>query len=167
MDTITSLVLGTGLLLFGRRAFWLFVAACGFLAGVSIAPLVLRGQPQWLVIGIGLFVGFLGALLAVFLQKVAVWLAGFFCGGYLVSTLLESIGVITSQNSWLAFIIGGFIGALLLVLLFNWALIILSSLAGANFILQGIRVTGVPSVGLFILLVVVGIVVQGILLKKK
>ena len=167
MDTITSLVLGTGLLIFGRRAFWLFVAACGFLAGVSIAPLVLRDQPQWLVIGIGLFVGFLSALLAVFLQKIAVWLAGFFCGGYLASTLLKSLGVITSQDSWIPFLIGGFIGALLLVVLFNWALIVLSSLAGANFVLQGIRVTALPSVGLFILLVVVGIVIQGILLRKK
>jgi hypothetical protein len=75
--------------------------------------------------------------------------------------------MVTSQDSWLPFLIGGFIGALLLVVLFNWALIVLSSLAGANFILQGIRITALPAVGLFILLVVVGIVIQGILLRKR
>ncbi len=40
---ILNVLIGVGLLFFGRRAFWLFVAAAGFLAGLSLANNLLQG----------------------------------------------------------------------------------------------------------------------------
>src|SRR5215831_452147 len=77
-----GLVVGAAVLFLGRKLFWLFVAAIGFAWGAEIAPQIIH-QPAplvTLVIAVGL--GFLGALLAVLLQKFAIAAAGFLAGGW-------------------------------------------------------------------------------------
>ena len=70
-----------GLLLgLGRKLFWFFVAASGFVAGLYIADRVLSIRPEWLVLVIGLVLGVIGAIAAVFIQKIAIGVAGFLAG---------------------------------------------------------------------------------------
>jgi hypothetical protein len=64
------------------------------------------------------------------------------------------------------FIIGGLLGAVLLYLLFDWTLIVLSSLAGAAFISQAIQFSAIPSAILLAALFLAGAIIQSSMLKK-
>ncbi len=85
--SLVFLVLGLLLLLLGRRLFWLFVAVAGFVVGVQAAPYILPHQSELFLLGIALVLGVIGALLAIFLQKVAIALGGFVAGGYIAMVL--------------------------------------------------------------------------------
>jgi len=62
---VLNILLGIALLLFGRKAFWLFVAGAGFVAGIALANQILQG-PEWINLVIGIGIGFLAALFALF-----------------------------------------------------------------------------------------------------
>jgi hypothetical protein len=81
-------------------------------------------------------------------------------GGYVALHLLPTISVTTERFPWLLFLLGGIVGALLLVAVFDWALIALSSLFGAILIVQAIPLDPLSSVLLFGGLVVAGIIIQ-------
>ena len=76
----------------------------------------------------------LGALLALFLQKVAIAVLGFLAGGKLAAGIAASFFVHYAQYSTIIFVIGGIIGAILLLAVFGWALIVVSSFIGADLI---------------------------------
>jgi len=158
--TIFLIVLGAILLLVGRKFFWFFVGAVGFIAGVALVPLFLPGQPEWLFLLIALFAGLVGALIAVFLQGLAIWIGGFLAGGYLTLSFLNYLNLQVGNLAWVPFVLGGIIGAALVIVLFDWALIILSSLTGASLVVQNIQFTGYTATWVFFVLLIVGIVVQ-------
>ena len=81
--TIVGVIIGVVILFFGRKLFWLCVAAVGFAVGVKIAPLLVNESASLLALLIALIFGVLGALLALFLQKVAIAVLGFLAGGSL------------------------------------------------------------------------------------
>ena len=85
MSSINILV-GAALVFFGRRLFWLFVAGVGFVVGMMLATDWLGSDAGLLNFLIALGVGVIGALLSVFLQRMAFALAGFLSGGYLAYT---------------------------------------------------------------------------------
>ena len=70
--TIVGVVIGVVILFFGRKLFWLCVAAGGFAVGMEIAPLLVNDASSLLALVIALVFGVLGALLALFIQKVAI-----------------------------------------------------------------------------------------------
>jgi hypothetical protein len=156
---IINILLGIGLLVAGRRLFWLFVAAAGFVAGVQLTLRTWEG-PEWMVIVVGLIVGVLFALLAIFLRAVAIYVAGFLAGGSILVSLAAIFGVDSSAFTWVLYIVGGIIGVILVSMLFDWALIILSSLAGAALIVQSVDIARAMGGLAFLVLVVVGIVIQ-------
>ena len=155
---LLQILIGTALLLFGRRLFWLFVAGVGFVVAARLAAEPLRGQPEWLVLVIALGVGVLGALASIFFQRVIVGIAGFFAGGYLLSTL--ALGVKYEVNGLIAYTIGGVFGALLTMFLLDWALIFLSALTGATVIVQNVTLDQSKSTLLFVALLFLGIIAQ-------
>jgi hypothetical protein len=159
-----GLLVGAAILLLGRKLFWLFVAAIGFGLGAEIAPRIVH-QPAplvTLVIAVGL--GFLGALLAILVQKFAVAAAGFLAGGWLALGLYTFFaGHVPSVA--IVFLVGGILGAILLVFLFDWVLILFSSLLGARFIAITIVLSQTGRMILFLLLVVIGIAVQSSMLS--
>jgi len=117
---------------------------------------------------IGVAAGLLGALLAVFLQRLAVGVAGLLAGGYLLTVLLERSSVQLGVAAWLPYIIGGIIGAVLMMVLFDWGLIFLSSLAGANLIGESLRAGPSLEWILFAGLVIAGVVIQaGIMYNER
>lgn len=158
---IVNVLVGIALLFFGRRAFWLFVAGAGFVAGLSLANKLLNvPESVGLVIGIG--VGLLAALLAVFVQRFAINLAGFLVGGYIVLQVLPMLNI---EGSWwttvLAFIIGGVIGVILVGMFLDWALISLSTLAGAALVTNALNLSSGLGMTAFVVLIVFGVVFQG------
>lgn len=159
MSAVNVLV-GAALLFFGRRAFWLFVAGAGFVAGLSLANNILQG-PESVSVIIGIVIGLLAALLAVFVQRFAISLAGFLVGGYIA---LQVLPMLNLEGGWwttvLAFIIGGVIGVILIGMFLDWALISLSSLAGAALITEVLNLSSGLGTVAFIVLVVIGVVFQ-------
>ncbi|MGD8402187.1 MAG: hypothetical protein PVJ21_00900 [Anaerolineales bacterium] len=158
---IVNVLVGVALLFFGRRAFWLFVAGAGFVAGLSLANNILEvPESVGLIIGIG--IGLLAALLAVFVQRFAINLAGFLVGGYIALQLLPMLNI---DGGWwttlLAFIVGGVVGIILVGLFLDWALISLSSLAGAALVMDTLNLSGGLGMVTFIILIVIGFVFQG------
>jgi len=158
-----EIFIGAALLLFGRRLFWVFVGGVGFLAGFDFASQALRGQPQWVLFLTALAVGLAAAIVSIFLQRVVVAIAGFLAGGYFLSGLAVAI----QHNHqpvvpWIAFVVGGLVGAILTAALLDPALILLSSLAGATAITQNVPLPPAGQGILFTVLLIFGIIVQGV-----
>jgi len=156
---------GAAILLFGRKLFWLFVAALGFAVGIEIAAYFMHDPPVWMTLVLALGLGVLGAVLAIMLQKLAIGVAGFIAGGRLASMFLAAFFVDYSHYRGITFVIGGILGALLLLALFDWVLILLSSVEGAHLIGNGIVLPQTGAVILFVALAVLGIIFQGSMLR--
>lgn len=123
---------GAALLLFGRRLYWCFLIATGFVIGSIISGEFLPPEPKWLSIAAPLLVGIAAALLIVFLQKLALRLTGMIAGGFLGFTAAE--GFLAKPMPLIMLLLGSVIGFWLVMILFDWALIILSSLSGTALI---------------------------------
>src|SRR5438270_7704491 len=159
---IVSSLIGVVILFFGRQLFWLCVAAIGFAAGVELAPHLVQDPSALLSLTIALLLGIIGALLALFLQKIAIAVLGFLAGGKLAGAIAAAFLIHYGEHSTIVFLAGGIIGAILLLFLFDWALIVVSSLIGSHLIVyQGAIV--LPQSGsliVFIGLAVIGMLVQ-------
>jgi Domain of unknown function (DUF4203) len=159
---IVGALIGAVILFFGRKLFWLCVAAIGFAAGVELAPHLVHEPSALLSLTIAILLGIVGALLAVFLQKIAIGVLGFLAGGKLAGAIAAAFFVHYAQHSTIIFVIGGIIGAVLLLVLFDWALIVVSSLIGAHLIVyqSAIVLPQSGSIIVFIGLAVLGVLVQ-------
>ena len=165
--TIIGVLIGIAILFFGRKLFWLTVAAVGFAVGVEIAPLLVNESSSLLALLIALVLGVLGALLALFLQKIAIAVLGFFAGGKLATAIAAAFFVHYAQYSTIIFVIGGIIGAILLLAVFGWALIVVSSFIGAYLIQSAIVLPPTGSTLVFIGLAIVGIFVQAASFRRS
>jgi Domain of unknown function (DUF4203) len=158
--TIVGVLIGVVVLFFGRKLFWLCVAAVGFALGVEIAPHIIQEPSSILGLIVALALGLLGALLALFLQKVAIAVLGFLAGGYLAGAIAAAFFIHSAQYYTIIFLVGGIIGAILLLAVFDWALIVVSSLIGAHLIQSAIVLPPTGSTLVFIGLAILGILVQ-------
>ncbi|HEX4641781.1 MAG TPA: DUF4203 domain-containing protein [Chthoniobacterales bacterium] len=164
---IISVIVGVAILLFGRKLFWLFVAALGFAVGLEIAAYFMKEPPQWMTLVVALGCGVIGALLAILLQKIAIAIAGFIAGGRIAWALAAAFFVEHAHYRGLTFVVGGILGALLLLALFDWVLILLSSIEGAHLIGNGITLPEKGAMIFFIALAVIGVIVQGSMLRRS
>ena len=164
---IVGALIGIVILFFGRKLFWLCVAAVGFAAGVEIAPHLVHEPSPLLALTVALVLGLIGALLALFLQKIAVAVLGFLAGGKLAGALAAAFFVQYAQYSTFIFLFGGLVGAILLLVLFDWTLIVVSSLIGAHLIQSAIVLPPSGSTIVFIGLVILGILVQATSFRRS
>jgi hypothetical protein len=160
-------LVGLALLFFGRRLFWLLVAALGFALGLQLAPHLSQSPPLWLSLLLSLGLGLLGALLALLLQKLAIGVAGFLVGGRVAVAIAAALLVNHAHYSVITFVIGGIIGALLLLGLFNWALIIFSSIEGARLIAGSVHLPSTGTTILVVALALFGIIVQSAMFPRS
>ncbi len=161
------LIAGILLLLLGRRLFWVYVGAVGFVVGLEAAKKFLPGDSAVLILGTATGLGVLGVIFALFFQKMAVGSAGFLAGGYIAFTLCGRLAWLSPDQTWLAFPVGGVIGGLLAVWLFEWAMIFLSSLLGALLITEPLGVSEELKFVGSAILAVLGILLQGGFLKAR
>ena len=165
--TIVGVVIGVVILFFGRKLFWLCVAAVGFAAGLQIAPLLVNEASSVLALVIAVVFGILGALLAVFIQKIAIAVLGFLAGGKLATAIAAAFFVHYAQYSTIIFVIGGIMGAILLLAVFGWALIVVSSFIGAYLIQSAIVLPPTGLTLVFIGLAILGIFVQTVSFRRR
>lgn len=159
MVTIIQVILGTVLLLAGCEIFWLFLGIAGFIAGFKIAQAYFPAttpMTAFIIAGGG---GILGILITLFFQTVAISLAGFMAGAYIVAALC---GPLNCNVFWqgIFIIFGGTIGAGMMAVYFEWALVWISSLAGAALIVQVIPTNIFIKAVIFCVLAAIGIIAQ-------
>jgi len=157
--------MGCALLFLGRRLFWLFVAALGFAIGLELAPYLSHNPPIWLSLLLSIALGLVGALLALMLQKLAVGIAGFLVGGRMAVAVAAAFWVNYAHYSVITFFIGGIVGAILLLALFDWALIIFSAIEGARLVTDNVHLPGAGATLLVVALAVLGIFVQAAMFR--
>ena len=161
--TITNLIqiiLAIGLLFLGRRIYWAFVGAIGFIAATEWALTAMQGQPEWLIVIIGLAAGLIGALLAVFLRAAAIGLAGFLGGAYIFLALSRMLELADPTTRLVMLIIGGILGLVIMLLIFDWALIVISAASGALLLSNFIPPEIIPAWIASLILFVIGVIVQ-------
>lgn len=156
--SIIRILAGTLLLILGRRLFWLFVGLIGFAAGFTFAERFFSLSSELLELLIAVIAGLIGVFLAIFLQRLAIAVGGFLAGGLFATSLMEVFS--WNVSPLILFLIGGVLGAILLSAFFDWALIFLSSISGAMLISRSLPLEPWMGTLVFVILVVVGILVQ-------
>jgi len=166
---IIQVFLGAVALTMSRQLYWLFVGAVGFVLGFFMTTQFLPPQSEGMILVYSLGTGFVFMIAAFALQRIAVELAGFVAGGYMTYALLESLHWGQPTLIWLAFLVGGLIGFGLMVIFFDWTLILLSSIFGTLLIVQPIQnLYGVQTSRLlFVALIILGISIQAIFWRQE
>lgn len=159
---LLNILLGFVILLTGRQLFWLFVGILGFLAGASLVQEFVGMEPVWMVWVLALLLGLIGALLAIFLQRIAVGVAGFVAGWVFMTNLAATFGWSGDNLAWVLSLLGGLLGAVLIMMLYDPALIFLSSIVGATTVVQNFNLGPEPwiATAALVILVLVGVSVQ-------
>jgi hypothetical protein len=126
-------VIGGILLFLGHELNFLFAGAMAALLGFRLTPLLPTQWPGWadyvFIIGLGVI-----AAVAVLLnERAGYFISGFLAGGLL---LVEYFAPDTLTVPWLIFVIGGIIGALVIGVFTDWALILVTSAIGAAYLLN-------------------------------
>ena len=164
---ILSILVAVLLLFFGQRLYWLFVGGIGFVVGMDLAARAMAGQPEWIILLVAVLAGIVGAVLAIFFQRVAIGIAGFMAGGYLGQVAIEGLaGAASGQTSTVAFVIGGAIVAILAIVLLDWALIGISAVLGAALISQWAAHDTLWRSVVFVALFLAGAAVQAGMLRR-
>ena len=166
MIAILNVVFGSSLILAGRKLFWLLLGAIGFVTGVEVATRFTRG-PDVATILAAIALGIIFALLAVFLESVAIGLAGFLGGGYILLSLAGMLGMQARFPELVAFIAGGILGVIVIILLFDWALISISSLAGASMVVRALPLPPASRAPVYLILLLLGVLIQGFAFRRE
>jgi len=164
---ILSAVAGLILLFAGRRFFWLAAAMVAFLFVFNVFDNLFGGG--WLGLIVAFIIGAVFAWLATKFVKIVGYFVGALAGAVGLPLFLGMFGI---NWGWLLMaLIGAVVGFLLMMFLFDWGLILLTSWAGANAVAGQVNErftlgTAVASL-LFLVLIAAGIIVQSRELKAK
>ncbi len=147
------------LLMLGRRLYWLFVAGIGFVVVMGLANDYLDLSDGSILLGLAVVGGIVGALLAVFVQKLAVAIVGFAVTARLVSLVIDPMGL---DSTWatIAALAAGVVGGALASFVFDHALIVLSSLAGAALLVDTLGLRQEAALAVMVVVAIAGMVIQ-------
>jgi hypothetical protein len=156
---VLALIAGAVLLIAGRRLFWLFVGLVGFFTVYRWFEPYSGAGPnlRW---AIAILAGLAGIVLAIFLQRVAIAVAGFLVGGWFMAGVLGFQFAHARGMDLLLVLVAGVVAAFLALLAFDVALVVLSSLAGAQLIVEALHFDRGVARLLVVVLLVVGVAIQ-------
>lgn len=161
------IVLGILMLIAGRRFFWFFVGATGFVAGFTCGKEIFGLESLQTLFIAASILGIIGIVFALFMQGIAIGIAGFLAGSYVTFSLLPSFGEFSPELTWFIVLIGGVVGVVFSILVVNWMLIFLSSVTGAAIIVHYISPESWVKPAIWMMLSVAGIIIQTILFLRK
>lgn len=124
-------VIGGVFLFLGRELNFFFAAAMAALIGLRLTPLLPPQWPAWSDYVFMLGLALIAAAISIRRERIGYFLSGFLVGGYFLVEYYEP-GVLTLPA--LPFIVGGVIGAIVIGIFTDWALMIVSCLVGAYFL---------------------------------
>lgn len=153
-----AILVGVALLTVGRRLFWVFVGGAGFVAGTWLMQAFFPEQPHNTALLAGAVGAVAGIALATFVKTVAINVGGFLGGGVIGLGLARMIGPWLPE--WLAFVVLGILGAVVLKMAFETALLLISSIAGAMLIAGSLPLSDPLRVVGTVVLSIAGILIQ-------
>ncbi len=163
--TMLRLSIGFISLVTGRQLYWLYSGGVAFITAFFLAPLFFNLGAGlnlfFTALGIGVIVAFLTFLLG----RIMVVLVIFLTGGYLFVIVPRTLGWGADWFSWGFFIVAGVVAALLVLVWFDFSLILFSSLTGASLIIQTVNLSVFNTNVAYFSMVVFGMVTQLILMQ--
>lgn len=165
LEDALVLLVGGLLLLFGRKLYWCVLAIAGFVAGAWIGHEFFPPEPIWILVGLAIFLGVVAAVLGIFIQRLALRVTGIITGGFLGYMLADPFFI----KPWplVGMALGCLLGFWLVLRLFDWALIVLSSLSGAAVIVYRLPWEPAPLFVAGLILALLGLAVQAGMQKKS
>ena len=161
------LVLGIVILIFGKRLFMLVVAAAAFYITAMAAQKYFGEASKTTILSLAAIVGLAAGVFTKMFKSVAIGIAGYTIAGYILSENAAEWGItVSSENERFLFVIGGLIGSLLVSFLLDIGLMFLSCVLGAQLILHYFQLDAETEKWLFVLLVLVGLVIQAGIMRK-
>ncbi len=158
---------GLALLVYGRKLFWFLAGAAVFYISLELASRAFPNQPGWMILLAAAVAGLAGALLSVYVQSLAAGIAGFLAGGYILSNLVQGTGIDLGRFSWFVFAAGGLAGGFLVLFLLEWALILLTSFAGALLVVQRLPLNSYLNAFLFFAIFLTGFGLQVSIYRRE
>ncbi len=158
---LTTLI-GFSILVMGRQILWIFIAGLGFALGLFLSSQYYNTQFEWEILLISSIVAVVGALLAYTVQRFAAGIAGFATGWLLSIVLLSYFNLNLGQIELLIPYIVGIISGVLLMIFFDWGVIIASSLAGSAIVVSGMSLSQNVELLLLIMFALIGMTIQAI-----
>lgn len=157
-------VIGGILLFLGRELNFLFAGAMAALIGFRLTPLIPAQWPAWSHAAFIIGLAVIAAIVVLVNERFGYFLSGFLAGGFLLSEYYApgALGI-----PWLPFIVGGVIGALILGLLTEWALILVSAGIGAAYVLNLFRLNPTAEILIGSGLFIVGALTQVIIMQAQ
>jgi hypothetical protein len=157
-------IIGGVILFLGRELNFLFAGAMAFLIGVRLTPMLPSQWPDWTEWAFMIGLAVIAALLTFVDERGGFALSGFLAGGYVAAEWYTPDMLVIPV---IPFLLGGVLGALILGLFTDWALIVLSSLIGGYYLTTLFRLAETPRVLITAGLIIIGAVVQAIIMRQQ
>lgn len=158
-------VIGFLTMVLGRQYYAMYVGAITFMMSRWLIPRFFPQQSMSSILLISIVAGILSGGLTFVLKRWLAVLASLLIGGSLVFGLGDILGIDPVYQNWTAYLIAAVVSAVLSVLVFDFAITLLSALYGASLILQNVHLPGFSMLIWLVLLGSFGIVVQWVLLQ--
>jgi hypothetical protein len=126
-------VIGGILLFLGHELNFLFAGAMAALLALRLTWLLPSQWPVWADYAFVIALGVIAAVAVLLNERAGYFISGFLAGGLL---LVEYWAPDSVTVPWLPFVIGGIIGALIIGIFTDWALILVTAAIGAAYLLN-------------------------------
>jgi hypothetical protein len=157
-------VIGAIILFLGRELNFLFAGGMAALVAFRLTPKLPASLPGWADYALVIAFALIAAILVLANESAGYFISGFFAGGYALMEYFAP-GVLTFP--FIPFLVGSVIGALIIGIFTEWALIVISSLIGAIYATTLFRLSQTAETlvagGLF----VIGSLTQVILMRMQ
>ena len=157
-------VVGAIILFLGRELNFLFAGGMAALIGFRLVPLLPDSRPSWADSAFVAGLGIAAAILVLINERAGYFISGFLAGGFIFSEYYAP-GIM--MIPLIPFLIGGFIGSLIIGFFTEWALIVVSSVIGAIYLTGMFLLTDTARTLLTAGLVIIGALTQVLIMRSQ
>jgi hypothetical protein len=168
--TTIYVIIGFVLLIAGRRALWLSVMGGVFVAATQFLTHFLFDMEASTIKLIAAGASLAVLVLYLFIEKTTIFILGTIGGGLAGIAMVNSFVILPADpllQYFIAFLAGGALGLLLIQLLFQWTMVVFSTLMGAYLVSSVIVELPLFRLTVMALLVIAGLFIQTRLLRAK